>query len=145
MFAKAAMQFQAFLLRRNWLGPMGDFVMVITTTGRKSGQAFSTPIGYLRDGQTFIGLSVGGRANWYKNLVQTPTVELNVKGRAFRATATPVRDPAERRQIFEKYKAAFPDRLPRLFGLPAGATPEMIEQAFATREFVRFQPLSAGQ
>jgi len=32
-FAKAAMAFQVFLLRRNWMESMGDQVMVITSTG----------------------------------------------------------------------------------------------------------------
>lgn len=56
-FAKAAMAFQAFLLRRNWMGPMSDEIMVITTTGRKSGRSYTTPIGYLRDGASVIALT----------------------------------------------------------------------------------------
>ena len=45
--AKFAMGVQIFLLRRGWMGKMDDFVMIITTTGRKSGKKFTTPIANL--------------------------------------------------------------------------------------------------
>jgi len=140
-FAKAAMQFQAFLLRRNWIGPMSDFVMVITTIGRKSGKQFSTPIGYVRDGDDLIGLSVEGRANWYKNLLQNPNVTLSVKGRDVQAKAEPVRDGSERQRIFELYKRTTGENFPRIFALPPDAPEAVLAEALAKREFVRFRIL----
>lgn len=136
--AKAAMQFQAFLLRRNLMGAMADEIMVITTIGRKSGQQFSTPIGYLRDGDNFIALSVGGASNWYKNVLANPTVTLNVKGQDIHARAEMVRDETERAHIFELYKRDRAKFFSRLFGVAVTAPTEALAQAFATRYFVRF-------
>ena len=47
---------QTFLLRHNWIGGMSNFIMVITTSGRKSGKQYSTPIGYIYDGDDLISL-----------------------------------------------------------------------------------------
>ena len=136
--AKAAMSFQAFLLQRNWAGPLSEFLMVITTTGRKSGKRFSTPIGYIRDGDSLIALSVGGASNWYKNLLKTPEATLNVKGQSRRARAEMVKDPAERQRIFELYKQHHARAFDRLFGVTVDASAEALSKALATREFVRF-------
>jgi len=141
-FAKAALGLQVLLLQRNWLGQLGNFVMVITTTGRKTGQPFSTPIGYLRDGETYLSLSVGGKAHWYKNLLANPTVELTVKGQKFRVHATPVRDSAERQRIFKLYQTHARAAFPRLFGVAVDAPATELAQALAGREFVRFSPLA---
>ena len=45
---------QVAMLRRNWMGGMGNFVMVITTTGRRSGRPIATPIGYVRDNDSYL-------------------------------------------------------------------------------------------
>lgn len=137
-FAKAAMQFQAFLLRRNLMGAMADEVMVITTTGRKSGQQFSTPIGYLRDGDHILALSVGGASNWYKNLLVNPDATLNLKGHDLRARAEMVWHESERQRIFELYKRDRAKYFARLFGVPVDAPAEVLAQALTTRAFVRF-------
>jgi deazaflavin-dependent oxidoreductase (nitroreductase family) len=137
--ARAAMQFQVFLLRRNWIGPMGQALMVITTTGRKTGQQFSTPIGYLRDGAEVIALSVGGRSHWYQNLLRQPNVILNIQGRDYAAQAQAVTEPHERRRIFELYQREQAQLFTRLFGVPVDAPAPQLEHALATRHFVRFR------
>ena len=150
-FAKAMMQFQAFLLRRNWMGKLGDEIMVLTVTGRKSGKTYSTPIGYLLDpevktaaGQlTIIALTggAGGASNWYRNVLRTPEARLEIKGRALRARGTPVQDEGERRRIFALYRRERRANFPRLFGVSADAPEAELEQALATRVFIRFHPL----
>lgn len=137
-FAKAAMQFQAFLLRHNLMGALADELMVITTTGRKSGQQFSTPIGYLRDGEHLIALSVGGASNWYKNLLVNPEVTLTLKGQDLRVQAEVVSHESERQRIFELYKRDRAKFFSRLFGVPVDAPADALAQALATRHFVRF-------
>ena len=72
------MGLQVFPLRRNRLGRLGEFVMTITTTGRRTGHKYFTPIGHLRDGGTFISLSLRGQSNWCKNLLHNPQAELNL-------------------------------------------------------------------
>ncbi len=146
-FARAMMRFQAFLLRRNWLGALGEEVMVITVTGRKTGRRYSTPIGYLpdpavlsADGRaTLVALtSAEGESQWYRNVLQNPEVTLEVKGQALRARAVPVKDAAERQRLFALYQRERRANFPRLFGASADAPAEALEPALATRVFVRF-------
>lgn len=132
------MRLQAFLLRRNWLGPLADELMVITTTGRKTGQPFSTPIGYLPDGDDVIALSVGGESHWYKNLLVNPQVTLNIKGQDVRVRAEVVRHETERQRLFERYQRDRAKFFARLFGVPVTAPAAVLSQALAHRQFVRF-------
>lgn len=143
VMARAMMQFQAFLLRRNWMGPAGEQLMVITVVGRRTGRRYSTPIGYLRDGDSVIALTNGseGGSQWYRNLLHTPEVVLEIKGQALRARGEPVRDEAERRRIFALYRRERAANFAQYFGVPASASEAAMEQALASRWFVRFHLL----
>ncbi len=139
--AKAAMQFQVFLLRRNWMGAMGEQIMVINTIGRKTGKKHATPIGYLRDGDSLVALSNQGLSNWYKNALHTPQVTLEIKGQALPARAEAVSDPVERQKIFNLYKKERGQNFHRYFGIPVDAPQEKQTAALASRLFVRFHLL----
>lgn len=138
-FAKAMLGFQAFMLRRNWMGALGDEVMVITVAGRTSGRRYSTPIGYLRDGDTIVALSQGSQ--WVRNAVAAPEVLLEIKGQKVRAKAVRLTDPAERERMFGVYQQQRRANFMRYFGVSPDSTPEALAAALATREFVRFTPL----
>ncbi len=136
------MRFQAFLLRRNWMGALGDEIMVITVTGRRTGKTYSTPIGYLRDGDSLIALTnAANPSNWYKNVLHQPLVTLNIRGKDMRARGEPVHAEAERRRLFELYKRERARNFKFLFGLPVEAPADALEAALATRAFMRFHPL----
>lgn len=138
-FAKVMMGFQAFMLRRNWMGGMGEEVMVITVTGRTSGRRYSTPIGYLRDGETIVALSQGSQ--WVRNALAAPEVLLEIKGQKTRARAEHVDSPAERERILGLYREQRKANFTRYFGVSADADPGALAAALATREFVRFTPI----
>jgi deazaflavin-dependent oxidoreductase (nitroreductase family) len=141
-FAKAMMRFQAFLLRHNWMGSLGNEIMVINVTGRKSGKKYATPIGYLPDGETIIALTnQQNPSNWYRNAIKTSEVTLEIKGKAVRAKAEPITDPAERQRIFALYRRERAANFNRLFGLPAESSEVELQKALETRRFVRFHPL----
>jgi deazaflavin-dependent oxidoreductase (nitroreductase family) len=53
-------------------------IMLITFTGRKSGKRFTTPVGYIRDGDVVICVT---NANWWKNLRGGARVTLRIHGR----------------------------------------------------------------
>jgi len=140
---KVAMQFQVFMLRRQWMGQMGDFVMVITTTGRKSGKTFSTPIGYVREGENYVALTNGGavQSHWYQNVRAHPRATLEVQGQHLTVRAEFLDDPASRaqaRMLFQQQRAA---HFKSFFGVTIDAPAEEIERAVASRVFVRFQPV----
>lgn len=138
-FAKAAMRFQVWLLRHNLLGALGDEILAITVKGRKSGKTYSTPIGYLRDGETIIALSRG--SNWYKNALAAGEATLEIKGRSFKVRVEAVTDQAERERIFDLYKRDRAKNFTRLFGVPSTAPAEQLRAALATRDFVKFYPI----
>lgn len=77
-----------------WTGfdGQGNFpCLLLTTTGRKSGEARTTPLIYGRDGDDYVVIaSQGGRPvhpDWYLNLSAEPNIELQVAADIFTATA----------------------------------------------------------
>jgi deazaflavin-dependent oxidoreductase (nitroreductase family) len=65
--------------------------LILTTTGRKSGEQRSTPLIFGRSGDDYVIVaSQGGRPrhpSWYLNLSANPAVQLQVKADKFRARA----------------------------------------------------------
>ena len=93
---------------------MGRFelpVLLLTTTGRRSGKRRTAPLLYLEDdGALLIIASLGGaptNPDWYHNLVANPMVEVqNRAGRRGMRAEPLIGD--ERRRRFEKIKAVAP-------------------------------------
>lgn len=77
--------------------------LILTTTGRKSGQPHVTPLIYLGDGDRYVVFaSKGGNPKnpaWYHNLVTNPAVTVEVEGESFPAVAT-IADAAERDRLY---------------------------------------------
>lgn len=70
---------------RGWIGgrrPGGQPVLLLTTTGRKSGQVRTVPVLYLKQGDVYVVVaSKGGMSHdplWFKNLEANPRVEIEV-------------------------------------------------------------------
>jgi len=96
------------------LGPLiGRFVLLLTTTGRKSCLKRVTPLQYEEiDGEFYIGSARGARADWFLNIQADPQVEVRVKSRCFQGIAEPVTDP-ERIADFLEIRL---QRHPRMIG-----------------------------
>jgi len=66
--------------------------LLLTTTGRKSGQPGTLPLIYGQDGARYVIVASRGGApdhpGWYKNLVAHPKVELQVAADRFSARAS---------------------------------------------------------
>jgi len=83
-------RFVAFMLR----SPLCVFMsglLLITVTGRKTGQLISTPVNYVRDGDTLLVTSKVDRT-WWKNLRGGAPVTLRLNGKTYRAAATVIED-----------------------------------------------------
>ena len=69
----------------------GAPILLLTTTGRKSGQARTSALLFGRDGDDLLLVASQGGApthpNWYHNLSANPDVELQVQGDVFPAIA----------------------------------------------------------
>src|SRR6266567_388234 len=55
--------------------------MLITVTGRKSGQPYTLPVSYVRDGETLLMISQKNRT-WWKNLRPAAPITVFLQGRA---------------------------------------------------------------
>jgi deazaflavin-dependent oxidoreductase (nitroreductase family) len=76
------------------LGPLiGRLVLLLTTTGRKSGKPRVVPLQYeVIDGKIYLGSSRGVNADWVRNIQANPKVEVRVKARRFSGTAEVITD-----------------------------------------------------
>jgi deazaflavin-dependent oxidoreductase (nitroreductase family) len=93
-------------------GPfVGRQVLILTTTGAKSGDRRETPLAYTRDGEHIVIVaSMGGAPRnpaWYHNLVAHPRVTVELDGESFEADAH-VTDPEERRRLYDQHSEIFP-------------------------------------
>ncbi len=96
------------------LGPIyGRLVLLLTTTGRKSGLPRVTPLQYEEiDGKIVIGSARGTKADWYRNILMDPKVTVRVRSREFNGLAEPVENP-ERVADFIEYRLR---KHPRMIG-----------------------------
>lgn len=93
-------------------GPfVGRDVLILTTTGAKTGETRETPLVYSRSGDDIVIVaSMGGaprNPSWYHNLVAHPRVTVELDGRRFEAIARVVR-PDERRRLYDHHAQTNP-------------------------------------
>lgn len=85
-------------------------VLLLTTTGRKSGRKRTVPLTHQRDGDNFVVIaSNGGNENhpaWYLNLRASPDAEVTI-GREKTRVRAEIADTADRERLYasavEKY------------------------------------------
>ncbi|MCC6648872.1 MAG: nitroreductase family deazaflavin-dependent oxidoreductase [Polyangiaceae bacterium] len=86
-------------------------VLLLGTTGRKSGLPRRTPLPYFQyDDRLFVIASNGAsdkHPDWYENLLATPEVRVQIAGAKLRATAAPL-DGDERDSVWARHVAAWP-------------------------------------
>lgn len=78
------------------LGPViGKIILLLTTTGRKTGLKRVTPLQYEEiDGKYYLGSARGLQADWVRNIQADPNVTVRVKSLDFQGKAEVVTDPA---------------------------------------------------
>ncbi len=86
-------------------------LLLLHTTGAKSGLPRLTPLAYLADDTRLIVIASNGGAlrspDWYYNLVANPDVRVEVGTEQFEAQATVAREP-ERTKLYEQMAAVSP-------------------------------------
>jgi deazaflavin-dependent oxidoreductase (nitroreductase family) len=89
----------------------GATTLLLTTTGRTTGQARTTPLIFARDGDDYLVVaSMGGapqHPNWYKNLTVNADAHIQVRGEHLDVCA----------------RTATEDEKPRLWGIVAAQWP----------------------
>jgi len=82
-----------YRLGMGWL--IGKYILMLTTTGRRSGKKRHTPLEYQYDeasGRYRIAAGWGGRTDWYRNVRANPRVTVQVGSKKFEAIAEPAPD-----------------------------------------------------
>jgi deazaflavin-dependent oxidoreductase (nitroreductase family) len=95
-------------------GPFeGAPMVLLTTTGARSGESRVHPMMYMRDGgddPIYVFASKAGaptNPDWYHNLVANPEVSVEIGNESYAATAKPV-EGAERDRIYAIQAERFP-------------------------------------
>jgi deazaflavin-dependent oxidoreductase (nitroreductase family) len=87
-------------------------LILLTTTGAKSGQPRTTPLAYSTDGDRLVVAASKGGAptnpDWYHNLVANPIVTVEMGAETFQARATVVADEAERQRLYAHHAELMP-------------------------------------
>ena len=128
------------------LGPLvGRFVLLLTTTGRKSGLPRVTPLQYaMIKGAYYVGSWKADKADWYRNILANSEVEVRVKRKRFRGRAETTTDPI-RIADFLAYRLEHNPRLVgpilKAQGFPADPTRKDLEEYVADRAMVIIHPL----
>ena len=87
-------------------------MLLLTTTGRRSGKPRTTPLLYVEDGDGFaVVASFGGapeHPSWYRNLEKNPKVTLQIENRVIPVTASTA-TPEEKQRLWPRLTAIYPD------------------------------------
>lgn len=71
-------------------------IMIISFTGRKTGQSYSNPVSYYQENETVVCFT---HAGWWKNLVGGAEVSLLIRGQEHIGTAIPIHEDRERKIV----------------------------------------------
>lgn len=90
---------------------LGARVLLLTTTGRKSGKRYTTPLTYLEDGENLVIIASNGGAetdpNWWRNLQADPQALVQVGSQHKELRAEAARG-AERNRLWSAVTTRYP-------------------------------------
>lgn len=90
----------------------GAPVLLLTTTGRKTGKKRTKPLLYLMDGDLVVLVASHAGApthpTWWRNLQHTPHAEVQIKHTSLQVEAREA-TPEERERLWPKLIALYPD------------------------------------
>lgn len=94
--------------------PQSGYIMVLTTTGHRSGQLRRAPVNFDQEGDVIYCLpGFGAKTHWYRNLMANPNCEVWLPGGWWRGVADEITDPEELFPILRRVliRAGFATRL----------------------------------
>ena len=122
---------------------LGPNVALITVTGRKTGNAISTPINVTRDGNAYVATSTRDRT-WWRNLRGGAVAQLNVVGQTHQVHGEVAESVDEVAEGLRRYFQQNP-QFAKYFNVHLGAGGQPVEvdlQRVATeRVIIRLQPM----
>jgi deazaflavin-dependent oxidoreductase (nitroreductase family) len=80
----------------------------LTVTGRKSGRAISIPVWFvLEDDKLYLLPVQGSDTQWYKNVLNKPTIRIAARAAEAEVKVVPVTDATEVSSVVEKFRAKY--------------------------------------
>jgi deazaflavin-dependent oxidoreductase (nitroreductase family) len=129
------------------LGPIvGKIILLLTTTGRRSGQKRVTPLQYEEiNGKYYLGSARGTLSDWFRNIEADGRVEVRVKNKQFRGLAEAVTDPVQIADFLEIRLQRHPLMIGLLMqkahGLPKKPNREQLLELAGSEAMVIIQPV----
>ncbi|GCE22480.1 nitroreductase/quinone reductase family protein [Dictyobacter kobayashii] len=96
-------------------------LMLITFRGRKSGKQFTTPVGYMQDGQQ---ITLFTDHQWWRNLRDNAQVSVVVKGKTYQGSSNVILDKTITEQELQRYLGRLPNAA-RAFQVQKNAAGEL--------------------
>lgn len=95
-------------------GPFeGAPMVLLTTTGARSGRRITTPLVHTRDGDRVVVIASNGGADkhpdWYFNILGDPSVTVEIGDESFEAKATAHPEGPERDRLYETQANLMPN------------------------------------
>jgi deazaflavin-dependent oxidoreductase (nitroreductase family) len=138
---------RCLLLRYKQTRMLASRILVLTTTGRKSGIQRQTPLQYEEfKGSYYVASARGVQADWYQNLVVHPNVIVQVGDKCFHSKAKLMTNPKMIADFLELRAARHPHFMGvmlRLEGLPHKYTRVDLEKLADRLAIVVFDPENA--
>ena len=104
---------------------LGRHILLLTTTGRRTGHPRSTALSYQRIDDTIYVLSEAGtEADWFRNLTKNPNVEVQVGNQQFQAEAERIGDTQVVAEVLRRFNRASGLAARFFYGIPRRATDE---------------------
>jgi deazaflavin-dependent oxidoreductase (nitroreductase family) len=89
---------------------LGSEEIQITVRGRRSGKEISLPVWFVvvdRDKKIFLLPMHGSRSQWYKNLVESPTIQVSLGKTATKVQSKPVTNRDTVEQVADKFREKY--------------------------------------
>jgi deazaflavin-dependent oxidoreductase (nitroreductase family) len=87
--------------------PLTGSILVLRTTGRKTGLVREVPLGYsVLDGRIVVIAGYGRTCHWFRNALANPQVQVSLPGAVLAGHAEEITDPVNRRRAFRALAAA---------------------------------------
>lgn len=128
------------------LGPLiGRIILLLTTTGRKSGLKRVTPLQYEKIGEDYyVGAARGTKSDWVRNIQSCPQVEVRVGTKRVQCVADVVTDPARFADFLDIRLQRHPFMvgliLEKAHGLPRRPSREQLEELGKSEAVVILHP-----
>jgi deazaflavin-dependent oxidoreductase (nitroreductase family) len=130
------------------LGPLvGRVILLLTTTGRKSGKKRVTPLQYeLIGSDYYVGAARGLKADWVRNILSNPQVELRVGAKWIEGKAEVVTDSSKFADFMEVRLTRHPRMIgfimEKAHGLPRRPSRAQLEELAKNEAFVIVHPMA---